>query len=656
MALFEDMGLLRSTSALPEDCRKRYAAERILGEGGSGVVWCARDLHLDRLVAVKVLTQDAQGSPDQIERLRREARIAGGLDHPNIVKLLDHGVESVPWIAYELVAGRSMRLRLEQGPFTVQDAVAVLLQVAGALEVAHASGVVHRDIKPENLLEASPNTYKLTDFGIARREQPGAPLTAPGTVLGTPDYLAPEVILGNTVTPAADLYALGVLLFEMLTGKRPFDAPSVVEKLRAHVDGPVPGPRSHSSHVPPRLDALVVQLLSKKPADRPDSAKRVVARLLECDSRRSVAVEDPTAPVKRSAPIRNESFTQKLSQRPSRPAPKGSGPRRRWPWLVAATIALGAPVAAGAIWLWRRDTEPAPSTQAPTSVDRTAELGRAERILEDHRNDLEQRWSWLDQSERSSWSAPEMSAKQLKDQAAAGLALCERSDKRRARPDALDPTDALLEARADTFAPVDQVRVSALAGRRDSFRFVDWFLCERARHWARVHRATLKYASEKDVHAGVITASGLSLELDFEPRRGEQLLRAALRSIEKALDRLPHPTRPPPELAIPILRDLALVSDSTYSSEMYWVIAEQQAADRMFVKLCEELRKRRTAPGDVSSVAASIVDLRRGRHDAAAVNRVRLEIGRLFQQAPDEPSLASLTHHRSAIEKPRRRP
>ncbi len=265
----------------------RYRLDAEVGRGGMGRVYRAHDTLLERDVAVKVLLQPALDSENRA-RLLREAQAAAGLNHPNIASVHDAGeVDGSPFVVMELVEGPSLH---EQHPEALDDIVAVACQVCAALEHAHAHGIVHRDLKPENVLLAlgpqegihpltgTGGTAKLVDFGLARSM--ASRLTREGTITGSVFYLAPELALGQAYDGRADLYALGVMLYELTTGRLPFLADDPVAVISQHLHAPVVPPRAKNAGIPPALDRLIVHLLRKNPEDRPSSAAEVL-RLLD---------------------------------------------------------------------------------------------------------------------------------------------------------------------------------------------------------------------------------------------------------------------------------------------------------------------------------------------------------------------------------------
>src|SRR5688572_15622900 len=214
---------------------RHYRITGKLGEGGMGVVYEARDERLDRLVAIKRL-RNISGDPVLRERLSREARVAAGVSHPNICQVFELGEDGGElYIVMELLTGSTLAERIARGPLTLAETLQIALAVLAALEAIHGRGIVHRDLKPSNIF-LTAHGPKLLDFGVARPLigfSDDLTLTAPGTILGTPRYLAPELFGAEPPTPAADLFAMGAILFEMLTGKHAFAGASVLEVAHA---------------------------------------------------------------------------------------------------------------------------------------------------------------------------------------------------------------------------------------------------------------------------------------------------------------------------------------------------------------------------------------------------------------------------------------
>ncbi|HKG48087.1 MAG TPA: protein kinase [Pyrinomonadaceae bacterium] len=274
--------------------RERYRLDSELGRGGMGTVYRATDLELHREVAVKVLSAAAQNS-DARERLIREARAAAALNHPHIVTIHDVGeVSGFPFLVMELVPGP----RLSQArPTDISRVVAIAVQICDALEHAHASQIVHRDLKPDNVLlsgTAESGSVKLADLGLALPAY-GARISRVGVIVGTAAYMAPEQALGQAVDGRADLYALGVLLYELTTGRVPFTGDDPLAIVSQHVHAPVVPPRVLRSDIPPALETIIVRLLAKDPAQRFSSAAETRAALL--DSLKTESAPAESAPV-----------------------------------------------------------------------------------------------------------------------------------------------------------------------------------------------------------------------------------------------------------------------------------------------------------------------------------------------------------------------
>jgi eukaryotic-like serine/threonine-protein kinase len=277
----------------------RYRMEVPLAAGGMGEVWAARDLQAARPVAVKVLGGAFAGDDRAAERLRREARAAGRLEHPNIARVLDLGEhDGRPYLVMELLEGESLAERIGRaGPMAPAEAARVVAAVAGALEAAHRAGVVHRDVKPGNVFLTAGGEVKVLDFGIALAAGEAALTT--GDLIGTAAYLAPERVLGQRATPAADVYALGVVLYELLAGRRPFEAGSEIELAMAHVNGRPASLALVAPSAPPHLVAACEQAMAKDPSARPSSAA-AFARLL-CPQAPAGPATRPLPPVGGSA-------------------------------------------------------------------------------------------------------------------------------------------------------------------------------------------------------------------------------------------------------------------------------------------------------------------------------------------------------------------
>jgi serine/threonine protein kinase len=253
----------------------RYRLGEQLGGGVGAEVWAATDLELDRKVAVKLHAREADP-----RRFRREARAIGALAHPNICTLYDYGeTGGRPFMVLQYLPGGSLEDRLASGsPLADEDSERIARDVAAGLAHAHSRGIVHRDLKPANILFDASGHAKLADFGIATVGEEGG-LTSAGTVLGTAAYLAPERASGKPATTASDVYAFGVTLFRMLTGRLPFESRDALELAAMHRDRPPPSVTAFRADAPVRLESLAFAALAKSPSDRPADGRSLLAEL-----------------------------------------------------------------------------------------------------------------------------------------------------------------------------------------------------------------------------------------------------------------------------------------------------------------------------------------------------------------------------------------
>ncbi|HEY6708229.1 MAG TPA: protein kinase [Actinomycetota bacterium] len=380
----------------------RYRMGALLATGGMGEVWAAHDLLLDRPVAVKVLSGALAGDGRAAERLRREARAAGRLEHPSIARVLDLGEhDGRPYLVMELLEGESLAARIDRaGPIPPAEAARVVTAVADALQAAHKAGVVHRDVKPGNVFLTTAGEVKVLDFGIAWCAHDAALTT--GELLGTAGYLAPERVLGHRATPAADIYALGVVLYELLAGHRPFEASSEVELAMAHVNAIPPSLREVAPATPPLLIAASHQAMAKDPSARPRSAA-AFANLVQGEDPESTSTHPLRAPaptsvrasIPASASIRvPASISGATAAMPAPPLRSGlRRPRPRRCRLLVALLLAGAllaalPALAGGLPLVRERIEgplavlepgsatpPSEAPQEPSATDVTPDPG-----------------------------------------------------------------------------------------------------------------------------------------------------------------------------------------------------------------------------------------------------------------------------------------
>ncbi|MCY1030897.1 protein kinase [Corallococcus sp. BB11-1] len=341
-----------------------FLIEERIGAGGMGVVYRAVHPLIGKQAAVKVLRAELM-SPEQEQRLLIEARTVNAIRHPGILDVFNFGrlPDGRPYIVMELLQGRALSDVLHaQGRLDVATTVRMLDQMLSALGAAHRAGVVHRDLKPANVFlvelpDAEP-TLKLVDFGIAKVLQSREGLTlADGSVLGTPDFMAPEQIRGGTVGPATDLYALGVLAFQMLTGEKPFQGENV-QVMFAHVEQPAPRASSRVKGLPPALDALVLQLMEKDPARRPASAEGVRQQLRGL-SKTPAEASPPPGPTRHEG----EAPTSPSTPRPALLTKLLAKRQNRVPLAAMGAVALG--LLGTGLWALTRTPEAPPELARP---------------------------------------------------------------------------------------------------------------------------------------------------------------------------------------------------------------------------------------------------------------------------------------------------
>jgi serine/threonine-protein kinase len=288
---------------------QKYYLESKLGTGGMGTVYCARRLLIGDSVAVKVLHPDQVADPKAVERFRREAQTAARLKHPNVVTIYDFGVsrDSLIYLVMELAEGESLRRLIQREGTLPEDFVAeIVRQTCAALDEAHRQGVVHRDIKPENILvQRTPGgaQVKVLDFGIAAlRDITASRLTRTGGIVGTPHYMSPEHCLGEKLDGRSDIYSLGIVMFEMLTGVAPFDSTTPTAVVIQQVNQAPPPPRTLNPDVSPAVEAVVLRALEKQREARPQTAGELARELMAAVDQTAVISPRPTAPTPPGAP------------------------------------------------------------------------------------------------------------------------------------------------------------------------------------------------------------------------------------------------------------------------------------------------------------------------------------------------------------------
>lgn len=364
----------------------RYAITRKLARGGMATVYLADDQRLTRTVAVKVMHEGLGDDQDFIGKFDREARAAARLSHPNVVSVFDQGLHrGRPYIVMEYVEGCTLRHMItREGSFSPERALELLIPVTSAVAAAHESGMIHRDIKPENILISDRGQIKVADFGLARAVT-AATATATGMLIGTVSYIAPELVTHGKADPRCDVYALGVVLYEMLTGSKPHTGDNPIQVAYAHVHKAIPAPssavktswRESRNGIPPYLDALVTSAAARRPSDRPTDARVLLDHLRQArealdrgvmddpalTARMQRPTLDPENHITEPVPLREEGEhrTPTLRFTPSTPVSPGfpeitdgmpyydgpvaqpaapARPRRRWVSLVAGLLAV----------------------------------------------------------------------------------------------------------------------------------------------------------------------------------------------------------------------------------------------------------------------------------------------------------------------------
>ena len=347
----------------------RYRLEGRIAAGGMGEVWKATDVVLGRPVAVKLLRAGYAQDPGSLARVRSEARHAASLSHPGIAQVYDYGQAEPPYLVMELVDGPSLAQVLGGGPLDPGRTMDVVAQAAAGLDAAHRAGLVHRDIKPGNLLLGPGGQVKITDFGISRASG-SATVTGTGELLGTPAYLAPERLAGQVATPASDLYSLGVLAWECLTGTPPFTG-APAEVALAHRDRGLP---PLPAAVPADVAALVAELTARDPLARPrgaDEVARRAARLRHAvNSRATLTLEgqlDPLADLVWAGPARPGTRVRGRTL-PGRAAVLGAGGLTGA--VVLAVLLAGMLGGAGS----KAHTAPPPAAPSRTSLAATVQV------------------------------------------------------------------------------------------------------------------------------------------------------------------------------------------------------------------------------------------------------------------------------------------
>ena len=352
----------------------RYALVRALGSGGMAKVYLAHDEVLGRDVALKMLRGAYAEDEEFVERFKREAQAAARLSHPNIVAVYDRGrsEDGSYYIAMEYVPGGTLKERIvRDGALAPGVSAGVAEQIADALSAAHEEGVIHRDIKPQNALVTRSGDVKVTDFGIARAAASPS-VTATSVVLGTAAYMSPEQAQGKTVGPASDLYSLGVVLYEMLTGALPFEADNPVALSLKHINEPAPSPREANPEIPEALDAITLRLLAKDLGARYPSAAALADDLDRIQSGLAPNVVHAEKTKLMAAPLpplpQDKTRVAKTTVAPPPPAPPTERRRRGGLFSLLAPLLVGVALLAGLAYALTADWGSSDRTGAGESV------------------------------------------------------------------------------------------------------------------------------------------------------------------------------------------------------------------------------------------------------------------------------------------------
>ncbi len=325
----------------------RYQLIQTLGKGGMAVVYLAQDLMLERQVAIKVLRQNFTTDHHFTERFRQEAKSAANLSHPNIVTVHDFGFDAGRlFIVMEYVQGTDLKTYIKnRGKLPVDEAIALIVQACAGIGYAHRAGLIHCDVKPHNMLVTPELRLKVTDFGIARALSTISPEESSDVVWGSPQYFSPEQASGIAPSPASDVYSLGVVFYEMVTGQLPFSAENAVELARLHREANPTPPGDLNPEISPALEQIILKVLSKEPSHRYRTADQF-GRILSTLNQQSTQYRTPTSSYSAASPVASRPRSIPHDSNMSQPIESSPDPVMDIDWAtvglgLAATLAVG---------------------------------------------------------------------------------------------------------------------------------------------------------------------------------------------------------------------------------------------------------------------------------------------------------------------------
>lgn len=351
------MTVIISSMTAPQEGRllnERYQLLERFGAGGMALIYRARDTLLGRYVAIKILREDQAHGADFDRQFQNEARAAANLSHPNIVTVYDFGLdEGLPFIVMEFVPGTDLKSLLrKRGRFTVEQGIPLMVQACAGIGYAHRAGLVHCDVKPHNMLVTPDDRLKVTDFGIARALATLNPAERSEVVWGSPQYYSPEQAAGHAPSPASDVYSLGVVIYEMLTGTLPFTATNPEELAHLHLEAkPIP-PSEYIPDIPQALEEIILKVLAKEPSARYRTADQLGRVLIKFGTQRGIAESAPIPVTERSDPLPDFALDPIPSTSPVAAVADEEPVNVDW---VSVGLGLLALLAVGALipfWMW----------------------------------------------------------------------------------------------------------------------------------------------------------------------------------------------------------------------------------------------------------------------------------------------------------------